>query len=88
MIIAVADENSGTDGDVLGDAVAVGLGVEVAVCVGVGVGVATTGVGVGVATLAKLAVIVPGPLIVAIVEESDGISNDTLPELEDHEENL
>jgi hypothetical protein len=47
-----------------------------------------TGVGVGFGTLAKVAVIVPGPLMVAIVEEADGISNVMLPVLEDHEENL
>jgi hypothetical protein len=47
-----------------------------------------TGVGVGVGALAKLAVIVPGPFIVATVEEADGISKVMLPVSADHEENL
>jgi hypothetical protein len=72
-------------GLVVGEIVGVGFGDGDGELVGVGVG---TGVGVGVGALAKLAVIVPGPFIVATVEEPDGISNVMLPVLDDHEENM
>jgi len=82
------------DGDCVGEDEGLVVGVIVGVEDGfedgdgelVGASVAT-GVGVGVGALAKLAVIVPGPFIVATVEEPDGISNEMLLELADHEEN-
>ena len=81
------------DGDCVGEDEGLVVGVIVGVKVGfedgdgelVGASVAT---GVVVGTLAKLAVIVPGPFIVATVEEPDGISNEMLLELADHEENV
>jgi hypothetical protein len=73
------------DGPVVGEGEGdkVGLGEGDGELVGVGV---TAGVGVG--TLARLAVIVPGPLIVAVAEASSASPNVMLLVLEDHEENV
>ena len=85
MLLTVDGDWVGVD---KGVAVGEGLGVEVGVGEGdgdlVGVGV-TTGVGVG--TLAKLTVIVPGPLIVATAEASSAYPKVMLLVLLDHEEN-
>jgi hypothetical protein len=67
----------------LGEADEAGVGEGVGDLVGVGV---TIGVGVGAFT--KLAVIVPGPFIVAVAEASPALSNVMLFVLEDHEENV
>jgi hypothetical protein len=77
--VCVGEDEAVEVGEIVGDKVGFGEGDGVAVGIGVGV---------GVGALAKLAVIVPGPLIVATVEESDGISNEMLPVLADHEENV
>jgi hypothetical protein len=80
--VGVGDELVG-----LGVGDTVGLGEGVGDLVGVGVG---TGVGVGVAAgiTAKLAVIFPGPFIVAVVEPAFEFPNVMLPVSVDHEENL
>jgi hypothetical protein len=77
--VCLGEEDGLVVGEIVGDKVGFGEGDGVAVGIGVGV---------GVGALTKLAVIVPGPLIVATVEESDGISNEMLPVLADHEENV
>ena len=86
LLLAVDGDFVGEDEDlVVGETVGDEDGFADGELVGATVG---TGVGEGVGAIAKLAVIVPGPLIVAIVEDPDGISNVMLPVLEDHEENL
>jgi hypothetical protein len=77
--VCVGEDEAVEVGEIVGDKVGFGEGDGEAV---------GTGVGVGVGTLAKFAVIAPGPLIVATVEEADGISNVILPVSADHEENL
>jgi hypothetical protein len=72
-------------GDCVGDKVGLGEGDGDALGVGVWVGV---GVGVGVGAVARLAVIVPGPLIVAVVEPANGFPTVMFPVSLDHEENV
>jgi hypothetical protein len=76
-------ENSGTVGD--GESAGFGLDEEDAVGVGVGVGV-RVGVEVGDGKVAW-AVIVPVPLIVAVVEAEFALTNVIDPVSDDHEEN-
>ena len=77
--VCVGEDEAVEVGEIVGDKVGFGEGDGETIEIGVGV---------GVGTLTKFAVIVPGPLIVANVEEPDGISNVILPESADHEENL
>jgi hypothetical protein len=70
-------------GDCEGDKVGLGEGDGDALGVGVWVGV-----GVAVGNAAKLAVIFPGPFIVAVVEPAFEFPNVMLPVSVDHEENL
>lgn len=81
----VGEDEGSVVGECEGDKVGLGEGVGELVGVGVRTGV---GVGVAVGNAAKLAVIVPGPFIVAVVEPAFEFPNVMLPVSVDHEENL
>jgi hypothetical protein len=73
--------------------VCAGVGVGEALGVGEGEGVGDgvrigVGVGVGFGATTKFAVIVPGPLIVAVEEDEDAYPIVMLPESVDHEEKV
>jgi hypothetical protein len=73
------------DGPVVGDGEGDGEGDDFGIGEGEG---ETIGVGVGEGATSRLAVIVPGPFIVAVAEASPALSNVMLFVLEDHEENV
>jgi hypothetical protein len=79
--------NSGIVGD--GEADAVTVGVAFGAAVGAEVGAAVgAGVGVGVGVVSNVAVIVPVPPNVAVVEAEAALLKVIDPVLDDHEENV